>query len=136
MEWTVTIFLFLVALPWGPQGIAVAWCVSFWILTIPAMWYAGKPIGLGVAPVIDVIWRYIVAALLAGLVCSLILSRFVSLSQAPGVLGAIERILLISIVFSSLYLSIIVILYRGFSPLKRLTRLLGEMAPVAEVQSH
>lgn len=136
VEWTVTIFLFLVALPWGPQGIAVAWCVSFWVLTIPAMWYAGRPIGLGVAPVIDVIWRYIVAALLAGLACSLILSRFVSLSQAPGVLGAIERILLISIVFSSLYLSIIVILYRGFSPLKRLTRLLGEMAPVAEVQSH
>jgi PST family polysaccharide transporter len=41
VEWTVTILLFLVALPWGPQGIAVAWCVSFWTLTLPAMWYAG-----------------------------------------------------------------------------------------------
>ncbi len=51
VEWTVTIMLFLIALPWGPQGIAVAWCVSFWILTVPAMWYAGKPIGLGVAPI-------------------------------------------------------------------------------------
>jgi PST family polysaccharide transporter len=136
VEWTVTILLFLVALPWGPEGIAVAWCVSFWTLTIPAMWYAGKPIGLGVAPVIDAMWRYIVAALLAGLACSLILPRFASLSQAPGVPGAIERILLMSISFSTFYLGTIVILYRGFSPLQRLTGLLREMAPAVEVQRH
>ena len=62
-EWVVTISLFFAGLPWGPQGVAVAWCVSFWVLTLPAIWYAGRPIGLGVGPVIAVIWRYIAAAL-------------------------------------------------------------------------
>jgi len=135
VEWTVTILLFLVALPWGPQGIAVAWCVSFWTLTIPAMWYAGRPIGLGVAPVLDVVWRYIVAALVAGLVCDLIFSRMVSLSGAPGAFGAMERIVLVSIAFFGFYLGMIVLLYRGFSPLRRLVNLLREMAPLRTARS-
>jgi PST family polysaccharide transporter len=131
VEWIVTIVLFLIALPWGPQGIAVAWCVSFWILTVPAMWYAGKPIGLSVAPILDVIWRYIVASLIAGLACNVVFSRLVSLA-APGTIGAAERLAVISISFVSLYLGTIVVLYRGFSPLKRMAGLLREMAPVRE----
>ena len=131
VEWTVTIGLFLVALPWGPQGIAVAWCVSFWILTVPAMWYAGKPIGLGVAPIVGVVWRYILASLLSGLVCNAVFSRLVSLSAASGTIGAAERVLFISISFVCLYFSVIVLLFRGLSPLKRMTGLLREMAPAA-----
>jgi O-antigen/teichoic acid export membrane protein len=44
VELAVTVLLFLVCLRWGPIGIAVAWTTSFWILTIPAIWYAGRPI--------------------------------------------------------------------------------------------
>lgn len=132
VEWTVTILLFLVALPWGPQGIAVAWCVSFWTLTIPAMWYAGRPIGLGVAPVVSAVWRYIVAALAAGVVCNMVLSRFVFLIEAPGVTGAVERVVAISLSFGGLYLGTIIVLYRGFSPLTKLTGLLREMAPAVQ----
>jgi PST family polysaccharide transporter len=130
VEWTVTILLFLVALPWGPQGIAVAWCVSFWVLTIPAMWYAGKPIGLGVAPIVAVVWRYIGASLLAGVTCNLIFSRVVSLTEAQSALGAVERIAVISISFAGFYIGAVLILYRGLSPLRRLTGLLREMVPV------
>ncbi len=129
VEWTVTILLFLVALPWGPQGIAVAWCVSFWTLTIPSMWYAGMPIGLGVAPIIDVVWRYIAASLFSGLACSAVFPRLVFLAHAPGAIGAGERVVFVSIVFASLYLGTIVVLYRGISPLKKLTGLLREMVP-------
>ena len=131
VEWTVTILLFLIALPWGPKGIAVAWCVSFWALTIPAMRYAGKPIGLGVAPVIEVVWRYVAASLLAGLACYAIFSKIAFLSNAPGALGAGERILFTSIAFMCLYLGMIVVLYRGLSPLVRIVGLLREMVPVA-----
>lgn len=131
VEWTVTILLFLIALPWGPQGIAVAWCASFWTLTIPAMWYAGRPIGFGVAPVIAAVWRYILASMIAGLACGVVFSRIAWLAEAPGGVGAAERVAIISICFLSLYLGAIVALYRGFSPLKKLTGLLREMAPAA-----
>jgi len=42
VEFAVTFLLFLVGIHWGPEGIAGAWTLSFWILTIPAFWYAGK----------------------------------------------------------------------------------------------
>lgn len=131
VEWTVTILLFLVALPWGPQGIAAAWCVSFWILTVPAMWYAGQPIGFGVAPVLEVVWRYIVASLSSGLACSLIVSRFAAVMAGGSELDAMERVVSVSILFVILYLAAIVILFRGFYPLKKLLGLLREMAPAA-----
>jgi hypothetical protein len=98
-------------------------------LTIPAMWYAGKPIGLGVAPIVGAVWRYILASLLAGLVSNTVFSKFVNLVAASGTIGAAERVLFISISFVSLYFGAIVILYRGLAPLKRMTGLLREMAP-------
>lgn len=129
VEWTVTILLFLIALPWGPQGIALAWCVSFWILTLPGMWYAGRPIGLGVGPVIDMVWRYIVASLAAGLLSNLILSRFTGFLAAADTWAAMERIVVVSIAFVSFYLAAIVALFRGFSPLRTILGLLREMKP-------
>jgi PST family polysaccharide transporter len=131
VEWTVTILLFLAGLHWGPQGIAVAWCVSFWLLTVPAMWYAGRPIGLGVAPMLSVVWRYIAASLLAGLASGLLCSRLVFLSRAPGAGGATLRVTLVSISFGCLYLIAIVLLYRGISPLQRMVGLFREMVSVA-----
>ena len=46
IEFIVTVTLFIGCLQWGPVGIATAWSASFWILTFPAIWYAGRPIGL------------------------------------------------------------------------------------------
>lgn len=127
VEWIVTILLLLVGLQWGPQGIAVAWCISFWILTIPAMWYAGRPIGFGAGEVISVVWRYILASLLAGLVCWFFFSRQAWLSGASGAGGAALRIVVVSISFTLLYLLTIVLLYSSLSPLKRMSDLLREM---------
>jgi PST family polysaccharide transporter len=127
IEWVVTCLLFLAGLHWGPQGIAVAWCTSFWILLIPAMWYAGKPIGLGVAPVLAVIWKYMAASLLAGLTASLIFSRFVQLQEFSGATGAALRVASVTITFVGLYLAAIVLFHRGISPLRMLAGLLREM---------
>jgi O-antigen/teichoic acid export membrane protein len=127
VEWIVTILLLLVGLHWGPQGIAVAWCTSFWILTIPAMWYAGKPIGFGAGEVCRVVWRYIVASLLAGLVCGFFSSRQAWLSGASGAGVAALRIAVVSISFAFLYLLTIVLLHFSLSPLEKMSGLLREM---------
>ncbi len=133
VEWTVTILLFLVALPWGPQGIAVAWCVSFWVLTAPAMWYAGKPIGLGVGPIFSGVWRYIVASLVAGIATRIMFTRLVSLPAAPSAGAAALRVAVTSLVFAGFYLALIVLLYRGFKPLQGLIGLLRDMVSIARV---
>lgn len=133
VEWIVTILLLIAGLHWGPQGVAVAWCASFWILTGPAMWYAGKPIGFKAAEVFEVVWRYVVASALAGAACEAICSRQVWLHAASGGRGAALRVTVVSAVFVCAYLSAIVALHRSVSPLKKLVGLLREMVSAVGV---
>jgi hypothetical protein len=91
------------------------------------MWYAGRPIGLGIAPVVAVIWRYIAASLLAGITCHLILAQFATLSAQPGASGAALRIAFVLVCFTCLYLLVIVLLHRSLKPLQDAARLLKEM---------
>lgn len=125
-EWAITCGLFLAGLPWGPQGIAVAWCVSFWVLTLPAIWYAGQPIRLGVGPVVAVVWRYVVAAAAAA-GAAWELARHLPLYHKPGGGGAMLRIVCVTAIFAVFYLVAVVILHRGPKPLRTAATLLRDL---------
>jgi PST family polysaccharide transporter len=129
VEFIVTAALFLVGLHWGPEGIAAAWTLSFWILTIPAFWYAGKPIGFGVGPVITEVWKYILAALLAGGASAMILRGVPVFAGVPGPVGAFTRIVTDSVLFGFLYLTAVAVLHGGVTPLLQFRGLLLEMLP-------
>ncbi len=135
VDWIVTTLLFLAALPWGPKGIALVSSLAVWILTLPALWYAGKPIGFGIGPVLGVLWKYVVASILAGLACSLLLARMAALSALAGAGGAALRIACVSLAFTCLYLLAIVLLHRSFAPLENVVRLVRDMVPGAKPPS-
>ncbi len=136
VEFIFTVLLFIIALPWGPVGIAVAWTASFWILTIPALWYAGKPIDLRVSNVISAVWRYAVASVVAGLATFLLLGAIPFLAEAPGLRGAILRLAATTVVLTSLYLGAVVLLYGGFAPLYQIAGLVREMIPMAKAPAN
>ncbi len=126
---TVTAGLFLLALPWGAEGIAAAWSVSYWALLVPAFWYAGQPIGFGVSALIESIWRYIVAALASGSVTAAIL-RFTPFGNTASSAGAaLEAIVCVSTLFALLYLSMVIVLHGGLAPLRQVASLLRELSP-------
>jgi O-antigen/teichoic acid export membrane protein len=129
LEFTVTALLFVVALRWGPEGIAVAWSASFWILTIPAFWYAGRPVQFGVPSFLAPVWKYAVASLLAGCACAVLTRGFLPFAAAASVAVALERVLLISAMFVGLYLGAVTALHRGIAPLRQLSGLLRELTP-------
>jgi PST family polysaccharide transporter len=133
VEFSVTALFFLVGLRWGPVGIAVAWTVSFWVLTIPAFWYAGRPINLGVAPVIGAAWKYLLASLLASgasAAASAAMTRGVPLFAGSGSGAALTRIAMMSVLFGTCYLGAVALLYQGFAPLHRVAGLLHDMVPL------
>ena len=131
IEFAVTFGLFLLGLPWGPVGIAVAWTASFWLLTIPAMSYAGKPIGLSVKAFLSVVWRYVAASLFACPIAYLLTREIPFLATAPGKTGAVLRLVTVFIVVGFLYLGAIVLLHGGFDPLYKIAGLVREMIPLA-----
>jgi len=129
VEFAVTASLFLAGLHWGPEGIAAAWTLSFWILTIPAFWYAGKPIGFGIGPVVAEVWKYILAALLAGGASAMILRGVPVFVGVPGPVGAFTRMVTDSVLFAALYLTAVAVLHGGVTPILQLWGLLLEMLP-------
>jgi polysaccharide transporter, PST family len=129
LELAITGLLFILALSYGPEGIAVAWTTSYAILTLPAFWYAGRPIHFGILPVVSSIWKFVLASALAGCV-SAVAARFIpSFSGLPVSIGSLARVILISALFVPLYLAAVIVLHRSLAPLNQLVRLLKEMLP-------
>ena len=129
VEFGVTGVLFLLGLRWGPEGIAVAWTVSFWILTVPAFWYAGRPIQLGVAPVFAAVWRYILASGLAAGAPLALVRCLPSLPEGGTAASAAARIAVFSVLFGILYLGAVILLHRGSQPIREILGLLAELGP-------
>ena len=133
VELAATALLFVLALPWGPAGIAVAWSVSFWTLSIPAFWYAGRPIRFGVSSLIAPVWRFAAASLLAGLATVAFIRGTPFWGTPPGAYAALGAIIITSALFVTLYLGAVILLHRGCAPLRQFASLLREVVPSRRV---
>ena len=129
LEFMVTTLLFLPALPWGPVGIATAWSLSLCVLTVPALWYAGRPIRLEISPVIAAVWKFVAASLLASCVAAVIAGSLRWQVAASNSIGELTRIVKISCLFGALYLGAVIILHGGCAPLDQAAGLLRGMMP-------
>lgn len=127
VEFVVTGLMFLLGLHWGTVGIATAWTASFWLLLLPSFWYAGKPIDFGVKPVLETIWRYIVAALAATGVCVWLVGHSHPFGAETGIVGALARMATVSLLFGAFYLIAVVALHRSLEPLYQLVKLLPDL---------
>jgi polysaccharide transporter, PST family len=129
IEFVCTASLFLLALPWGPSGIAFAWTASFFLLMFPGFWYAGRPIGLGLGSIIAVIWKPFGASVVAACATVVILRAVPHPAMTFGVPIALVRIISISSMFFSLYVGSVVALHRGLKPIHATVDLLRELLP-------
>ena len=129
VEFGCTVSLFLLTLRWGPSGVAFAWTASYFLLMFPGFWYAGRPIGLGIAPVLAVIWKFFVASAVAGSVTFMFLRTVPRLATALGAPGALARMIAASFVFLALYLTGVIVLHRGLMPINETADLIRECLP-------
>jgi O-antigen/teichoic acid export membrane protein len=142
MEFVCTASLFLLALRWGPSGIAFAWTISYFLLMFPGFWYAGKPIGLGIGPIFAVIWKLFVASVGAGFGTVLIIRAMPHFATALGARDAFVRMVSVSLVFFGLYIGGVIALHRGLKPLNETISLLRDLLPerttrrVKEIEVH
>jgi O-antigen/teichoic acid export membrane protein len=129
IEFAVTGLLFVVGLHWGPAGVAMSWSVSLCILTLPALWYAGSPIQLGIAPLLNTVWKYIVASAVAGIATVAITGGPASFVAASTAIGNIARMAKLSSIFGVLYLGAVLLLYQSFKPFNQVFGLLRDLGP-------
>jgi len=134
MEFVCTASLFLLALRWGPSGIALAWTTSYFLLMFPCFWYAGKPIGLGIGPIFAVIWKFFVASVLAGCVTALFISTMPRFATKFGTSSAFVNMVSVSLVFFGLYFAGVIALHQGLRPLSDTVVLLRDLLPERTVR--
>jgi PST family polysaccharide transporter len=125
----VTVLLIVIGLPFGARGVAAAYSASFYILIGPALWYAGRPVQLKISSLLSVAWRYSVAALAAGLVCWFITDRLAVIAGIVMHLNVVVRILVTSALCTSIYLVLVLVLYRSLEPFSQFTKLVRDMIP-------
>ena len=133
VEFSMITLLFLVGLPWGPVGVAVAWVAYLCVFTIPALWYAGRPARLRVASIIEAVWRYVAAAALAFAASAMIIDALPSVSGISTV-AALGRIVMVLTVFGPLYLGAVIVLHRGCEPVRHVVRLVRDMTARAPLE--
>lgn len=129
LELLVTVLSFLIGLPFGALGVAFAYTVSFYVLTLPGLWYAGRPINLKLSSLISAIWIYYFCAVAAGLSSWFILHSFDFTSGIFIGLNISARILVSLSVCMSIYLLLIVAFCKRIKPISQFISLLHDMVP-------
>jgi O-antigen/teichoic acid export membrane protein len=128
IEVAVTCLLFFLGISlWGSDGVALAWTASYWVLAVPALWYAVNPMELRITCVLAALWRYPIASLAAGCACAVLRPSLVFAILPSGATERVVRIMTTSLLFGILYVSAVVLIHRGYAPLQQMTRLLREM---------
>jgi PST family polysaccharide transporter len=133
MRWgvfaTVAQFLALFCgLPFGPIGIAVAYVASTFILFVPAIEYAGRPLGIGARDVVAAVGRQMTGAVAAAGVGFLL--RFTVFAD----MGSLERTLALTVAYTVVYLGIVVGVFGVWTPITLALSLLRTAVPVRVAQ--
>ena len=125
----VTSLSFIIGILFGELEVAVAYSISFYVLIGPALWYAGRPINLKLFSVLLAIWKYYVAALVAGILCWFILYKFDLTSNIFIGLNIFIRVIISLFLCILIYLPLVVVFYRSVKPISQFISILREMIP-------
>ncbi len=115
----VTIGSIIIGLFFSTKGVASAYSIVTFVLFIPGLLYAGKPIKLRINEIFNSFWKYALAATLAGMICSQTL-KIIGLSW-----NEFYRLIIALLFYIAIYLLIIIGLYQGIKPIKQFISLIS-----------
>ncbi|MCG7851118.1 MAG: lipopolysaccharide biosynthesis protein [Methanosarcinaceae archaeon] len=132
LKWSVGMLIasalaYAVGLQYGPLGVAIAYSTLFYILLVPALHYAGKPINIKVSFYLSIIWKYWLASFLAGAITWSIFHILGTPTAFYAQLSLLARITLASVIYLLMYLGLIYVLFKGFRPLSLLVSTVKEV---------
>jgi PST family polysaccharide transporter len=119
----VQILALFSGLPFGPTGVVTAYVISMFLLFVPAIAYAGRPMDIGAKDVVKVVWRQLAGALIAAATGFVL--RYTLLAHTSGIL----RTAGLTLVYLTVYLVIVVGLFRVRTPVGVVLKLIRDVLP-------
>jgi len=122
LRWSIFMFIisllaFMGGTVLGPIGIAIAYSVLFYLFLFPALYYAGKPMNIKLSYYLEVLWKYWVAAFFAGALFWIVFHITRPISSSYSQLSPIFRIAVCGLLYTTIYMGAIFVLFKGFQPL-------------------
>jgi PST family polysaccharide transporter len=112
-----------VGLPFGPMGVVVAYVVCMYILFVPALGYAGQPLGISARDVVQAVGRQLIAALSSAAIA------FLFGRALLGHADSITRMALLSLVYLGSYLLLAAGVFKVRVPLTVMRSLIRDTFP-------
>lgn len=119
----VMVVSFIIGLPFGPEGVAFGYSASLYVLVIPALWFAGRPVNLTLGHIVGSIWKYYVSSVISGIGCWYFIHHNTFNSLYIQLIAG-------SLFFCVLYLISVVSLYRSFNPIRAFFQILNNLSPL------
>ena len=132
IELAVTAACFVIGLPFGALGVAIAYTGSYYLLIGPGLWYAARPARIRLSSILSTIWGYYVSALIAGTICWYLLYSFDVTSSIFKDLNIFVRILVSSVLCISFYILLSSAFFGKKKALSEFISLLRQMVPKDE----
>jgi len=107
----------IIAVRYGPIVVAGVYSGSFFILMGPAIWYAGRPIGLRVKPILKQVVPFFVAGIVSCAIWVAAIHYPWGFSHFLGELGPFVRVCVVLLFSSAAYLGLVVAFHRNVKPL-------------------
>ena len=117
-----------VGLPFGPIGVVTAYVVSMFLVFVPAIAYAGRPLDIGAADMLSAVWRQMAGALIS------VAIGFGLRWTLLGEMSGLPRTVLLTAAYSASYLVIVVGVLGVREPLRSTLSLCGNFLPPRVVQ--
>lgn len=131
LRWSVfssifTIMAFVMAAPYGGVAMALAYSATIYLLVIPALWYAGQPIGFSVQMVIASLWPYFFSAAIVFLTWLFFSPNLVFMNERFHIYWHLPaKIFFVSIIALLLYISLVSFFQRSFQSLNNVKEFIG-----------
>lgn len=116
----VTIAAFLIAAPYGPVSMAIAYSTTGYVLVVPALWYGARPIDLSIKAIFVPLSAYFASAttvLISWVLLSSYWSPLISLLEK---LSTLVRILMVSCVALFFYFAFVILFQWSFRSIREI----------------
>jgi O-antigen/teichoic acid export membrane protein len=110
----------LAGMPFGPAGVAAATVVAFMLIAVPAVVYAGRPVGIGAPLVVRATGRQLIGAIITAA------AGWWLEETALADFSSVVRIILLSGFCGAIYLIIVVGLFRLVRPIRLAAKILHD----------
>jgi O-antigen/teichoic acid export membrane protein len=118
-----TVVTFLLAAPFGAVAMAITFSAQKFILLVPGLWYAARPVQLSVKDLTRGIWVPMVSGSIVGLVWFYGIRTWLPLPELTGIWSRIGGLAFGLAIATLLYGGMLILLSRSFDPVRELVAL-------------